>query len=355
MEEKVLLCIDENKKISNSIQRKIGIEILRFILCFRIVLLHYYSSDNRFINKLRKNFFQVPCFFFISFYFLYPIVIYKRNILKMRMRLERLLIPFIIYPFFFWSINNLLFLLFKINRFGRYLTIRELKTQLIVGRGIPNLSILWFQFNLIISTLFFFISSFLLKRYFLIFFQFIGSISYIFQYSGINSDFFNQYMVGTFPIIMPVGNLIEILPIAATAFSLSSINKRKNISCINLRYLFFTVFFFILISHYNIFTNIRGYSSPGFKPLVNSLLLFITFYRIPFETINHKILKIINLIIKYTPGIYCLHRLVMHYISLKFRKKGTFIGCIIVYIISYFLSYIGSLIFSKTKLKYLFN
>ena len=92
-------------------KRLIGIEILRTFLCFRIVLLHYYSSNNNFINKLRKkNLFQVPCFFFISFYFFYPIISTK-NILKMIMRLERLFIPYYIYSCkFIYS-----FILMKLN------------------------------------------------------------------------------------------------------------------------------------------------------------------------------------------------------------------------------------------------
>jgi peptidoglycan/LPS O-acetylase OafA/YrhL len=81
----------EKKEKNNASKRIIGIEILRMYLCFRIVLLHYYSSKNKFINKIRRNHFQVPCFFFISFYFLYP-TISTKNISKMKLRLERLLI-----------------------------------------------------------------------------------------------------------------------------------------------------------------------------------------------------------------------------------------------------------------------
>ena len=78
----------------NKVKKNQGIEILRLFLCFRIVLLHCYTSNNRFINKLRGNFFQVPCFFFMSFYFLYS-TIDKKDISKMKSRLERLFIPYI--------------------------------------------------------------------------------------------------------------------------------------------------------------------------------------------------------------------------------------------------------------------
>ena len=56
--------IDINDKNNKNIQRNLGIEILRFFLCFRVVLLHYYSSNNEYILSLKKNRFQVACFFF---------------------------------------------------------------------------------------------------------------------------------------------------------------------------------------------------------------------------------------------------------------------------------------------------
>ena len=178
------ICLNKNMKV-NKVQRNQGLEILRMFLCFRIVLLHCYSSNNRFINKLRGNFFQVPCFFFMSFYFLYP-TITKKDIIKMKSRLERLFIPYIIYPIIVWVFNNMMFLLFKFNRFNRLLTLNELKIHIIIGRGISGISVLWFLFNLQILTILFFILSFLLKYYFLLIFQIIALFCYLIQYIGIH-------------------------------------------------------------------------------------------------------------------------------------------------------------------------
>ena len=98
---------------------------------------------------LIRNRTQVSCFFFISFYFLYPIVS-TRNTYKMKLRLERLFIPFIVYPILVWIINNLMFFIIKFNRFSRFLTINELILNLLVGKGIFGIGVLWFQFNLIL-------------------------------------------------------------------------------------------------------------------------------------------------------------------------------------------------------------
>ena len=283
-------------------KRNIGIEILRMFLCFRIIILHYYSSDNRFILKLKWNRFQVPCFFFISFYFLYPII-FTRNIRKFKLRLERLLI-------------------------------------------------LWFHFNLIFFTLLFFIFSFLLKDQFLIFFQTIALISYIIQYSKINYLFFKKY---TENIWMSIGNLSETIPVAVIAFSLANIEFCSYLTNHSKKYFFFSIFSFYLISIFPIFSRIDGFSSPGIKQTIVSILLFNTFYLIPLEMLNTTLLTFIRLLTKYTQGIYCLHFLFQYYMKIKFDKEGSFIGCIILYIVSYFVSFLGFKLFGNTKLRFLFS
>ena len=145
----------------------------------------------------------------------------QRNFQKLKSRLERLLIPYIIYPLFVWSINNLMFLITKYNRFNRLLTLNELKLNLIVGKGIFGIGVLWFHFNLLILTIPFFISSIFLGIYFLILFQIIGFINLIIQYSEINYKYFIQYNIN---ISMPLGNLAETFTMAIFAFSLSEIN-----------------------------------------------------------------------------------------------------------------------------------
>ena len=253
-------------------QRNLGIEILRMFLCFRIVLLHYYSSNNQFILKIKSNTYQVSTFFFISFYFFYPII-YKRNVGKFILRLERLLVPYALHPIINWNINNIMFLIFKFNRYKRILTLKDLKKQIIVGRGIFGVAVLWFHFNLILFTIFYFICSYLFKDYFLLFFQIISTICYLIQYSEINYYFFIKY---TEIIYMSIGNLIETLPISIGAFSLVSINIYQIILKNRTKWLFFSFIFLYLISYYNIFSRIKGFSSCGFK------YIFISFFSFTF-------------------------------------------------------------------------
>lgn len=342
---------ENDDRKSKTVQRNIGIETLRMFLCFRIVLLHYYSSNNVYILKMKENRFQVACFFFISFYFLYPTVS-QRNIHKFSIRLERLLIPYLIYPIINWIINNVMFLIFKFNRYNRLLTINDLKKQIIIGRGIYGISALWFHFNLIILTISFFICFSLIKKQNLLFFQIAAIISYNIQYSEINFRFFKQY---TENIWMSVGNLIETLPIAIFSFSLASIKFHEILLNNRKKCFFFSFVFLNFLSKYRVFANLRGFSSTGIKQIFISLFLFSFFFQIPFEILNLKILLFIKQITKYTQGIYCLHFIFQYYMRLKIEKNGSFLGCISLYIISYLVSYVGYNIFSKSKLRLLFN
>ena len=342
---------NEINKISSIKKRNLGIELLRMFLCFRIVLLHYYSSNNPYILKLKRNRFQVPCFFFISFYFLFPIFS-ERKYQKLKLRLERLLIPYIIHPILNWIINNIMFLVIKFNRYNRFLTLRDIKTQIMVGRGIYGVGVLWFHFNLLILTVFYFITSNFFKDYFLLIFQISALFSYAYQYSEINLRFFLMYSEN---ISLTIGNLLETFPISIFAFSIAYIKIYRIMLKNRGKWILFSISFLYLVRNYNIFQKIRGFSSPGVEKNFVSFFLFATFSLMPLEILNSKILLLIMQITNYTQGIYCLHFLLQYYLKLKFDKKGTLIGCIFLYIFSYFISFIGFKICYKTKLKFLFS
>ena len=86
------------------------------------------KTDNNIILNFKRKMFHVPSFFFISFYFIFPII-RRKNTNKMILRLERLLIPYLFWPLITYAINNLLFLYFKRSRFNRLLSLYELFEQ----------------------------------------------------------------------------------------------------------------------------------------------------------------------------------------------------------------------------------
>jgi fucose 4-O-acetylase-like acetyltransferase len=95
----------KNYKYSrNNYKSNLGIEILRMILCFWVITFHFAGNSNKVKYKILQTFYHVPTFMLISFYFSYKAFI-SNDIIKYKMRLERLLIPYIIWPIIFLSIS----------------------------------------------------------------------------------------------------------------------------------------------------------------------------------------------------------------------------------------------------------
>ena len=200
-----------------------------------------------------------------------------------------------------------------------------MKLNLIVGKGITGVEVLWFHFNLIILSILFFIFSFLVENFFLSFFQIIASISLIIQYSEMHYKLLNEFRI---IIAMPIGNLVETLTLAIFSFSISHINYFKLISKSKKKFILFCCFFLYIIFYYNVFSPLHGYSSSGIKQNIVAFFLFNIFFLLNFESINLKVLVVIEQTTKYTQGIYCLHFLIQYYVKLIFDKKGSFFGCI---------------------------
>ena len=227
----------ENEK-SKIKERNIGLEILRVLLCFWVLLFHFlHKSNNKILNTLLIKKFHVPCFFFISFFYFFPIVADK-NIYKMKLRLERLFIPFILWPSFIWSFNNIIYLTFNKNRIGRLLSIEELTLQILTGRKF--MIQLWFLFHLLFLSIIFFILSYLYHVLFFLSINLIATLFYVFQYFRYNY-FYNNYKDC---IAHSLGHFISSFPIAVTAFNLYKI---KFIRYLEIKKNIFSIIIFLIL------------------------------------------------------------------------------------------------------------
>lgn len=118
---------------------------------------------------------------------------------------------------------------------------------------------------------------------------------------------------------------------------------------------FFPLFY--LINNYKMLFRIYKNCQIFIIDLV-STGLFINFSILPFDKIkNNKIILFIKQITSYTGGIYYLHPEIYNIFEkyiIEFKNK-TFKGCIINYLICYFVCFFGTKIFKKSKFKFLFN
>ena len=332
-----------NKKII------LGIELLRFICCFWVVILHCSKIKKAHKNYLNKGF-HVPIFTVISFYFYYP-NIEKRIITKIKTRFERLLYPYICWAFFRFILNKLLVIVTSNGYFEYNLTLKELFIQLIIGAKFH--AIFWFLFNLIFISLILTIISFLFKSKTILILQLIAIFCFYIHFYKINLYLFNNFRRG---VQITIGAIVEILPLSILGCYLSSI---KLLSITNKLVFSNQLILFLLIVfifRFNIFWYYAGFMYPNiFQNILSSIIIVSEFSSINLDRYI-KVQKIIKYITKYTGGIYYIHSLFFSYLKkyFVFFSEASYNSSFAIYIISYFTCFIGSLIFKNLKLKYLF-
>ena len=290
--------------------RNLGIEILRVLLCLWVLLFHYLDKNriNYFLFYITKTkFSHVPCFSFLSFYFSSNIF-FNVDIIRIRNRLERLLIPYIGWPLIIFIIKN-------IYEHKYIITLYDLKIQLIFGRQfiVP----LWYLFSMILLTIIFYMLKKILHKYFLFTILLLSILSYMAQYFD-KYKFFDGYRENIKKSIL---DTISIFPLSVLGIIVASSNFIKFLQRYRFTSLFFSYIFIFFIFKCNIFVDIYGYN--GIVHIFTSLLFFIAFYFLPLENINLCLQKVIKQITSYTNGIYCLHTRIMFYFIFKFQLKGS--------------------------------
>ena len=205
-------------------------------------------------------------------------------------------------------------------------------------------------------TILFLIVIFLFKNNPLLIFHILTLIVYILQYSGFNFFIFKTYL--QFHAKLSFGRFVEVFPNAVTGFTFASLIMIEKLKKNRMKAIIFNASILIFVSNFNIFQNLKTYKYGGIRLNIAASCIFIIFSLLPIEKIRNKI--IINSIKKatsYTGGIYYMHYLIGS--SPIFKKilrpmEGTIISCILIYLISYFISHIGLKICGKSKFKYMF-
>lgn len=337
------------------VEKKIitSLAFLKIYLSFLVVISHSYTPNDSIkeiiILKIIYNMVHVPTFYIISFYFGYNLF-KSKNIKRIKKRFQRLLIAYIFWPIIIWSLNNLLsFSIIKIN----IIPFEKLILQLLTGHCF--MAVLWFQYNLIFITLLIVIIHLLFKDnliyYILVNLKIFG---FFLQYSNYNFILFRSY---EYERKYTFGRLFEIIPYCIIGYILASLKLAHILS--KYRIISINIFVSILLFNlkYKIFFEIEGFGYQGSKLFISSISLFLIFSLIPNEKIGNKyIIKIIRFISIYTPGVYFIHLTVIYYSNIfSLFNNRSLTDSIIIYIISFFISFFGKLIFRKTILINLFQ
>ena len=323
------LCQFDKKNINNKNTKKnyYGLSILKFLLAFDVINCHCFkrkSTSNKFIlYLLNSNKLHVPSFIIMSFYFTHNSLI-SLDLNKIYRRLERLFIPYLGWPIILFILSNF------INIFCKkipLISFKNLYYQIVLGNA-PNIPLhFWFLFDMIVTTNFFIFIIISMKNHYIFIFLMFMIFSYYLQYSNINLIFFNSNRQPS------LGKENEFIPFAVTGF----------------------IFIYKIIQYYEIFANIKGVQYSGLKLNACSICIIIMFSLYSLE-LNNNYLKVLKALTNFTGGIYYIHRIVQRYFRyiLYEIKNGTFFGIILIYLFSYIICFLGTLIFGKTKAKYLF-
>lgn len=327
----------------------LGVQILRMIYAYLIVVLHFGHNTGQLYNFCWKYIdFYVTSFFLISFYFSFK-VFSSRYIAKVKERFIRLLFPYIFWPLF-------IFIKRKYRAYKRGMSCqhsyKDLYYQFLVGNPIHGL--MWYLFDLIFLSLFFAVIAFLFKDYHLYFLYFLFFLILIYNYTHFHDRFMQQFpryhIQHSFEIIH------EALTFSITGYILGSLNLLRKLTRKKIAFIIFAPIFYVVRYHQEVFDYF-----PGFNVLFNDIFIsciFIFFGTIPFKHYTPKIIfRWINILTRHTGGIYYIHTQTYEYLTEYFGSvaKKDLKATIVIYATSYAVCEIGSQIFKKYRLKYIFN
>ena len=237
------------------------------ILCFWVIAFHFGGKKNIQKYKILRTFFHVPTFMIISFYYSYKLFI-PNNILKIKQRLERLFIPFIIIPFIKFGI----ILLRENSRINKKELFSNLILQYITGYKI--IIALWFLHFLFIFTILFEIIFLLFPNKYLFVLQILAIISYWFQYSEINYKIFYKCK----PHLRSVSQWADMIPIAVTGLTIGYIKLLDSLKIYRIKAIASCIVILCFIYKYNIFGEIKGFTYSGIKQNIACNMPFHFFF-----------------------------------------------------------------------------
>lgn len=327
----------------------IGLQILRMIMSFLILLRHCFNinltKNKIIITMFLGTGFYIASFYLISYFFSYKTIRFK-NINRIKLRIERLLVPYIIWP-------TLIFLLYNIGYIcginTNYRKIKTLFIQYITGKRIYG--VFWFQCNLILSFILFSIISLSIKGDYVFTVQLFGILGNFYYTLHYNYKLFHSYIIEVSSLFQDFGKVLFFSSIGITLASLVDINNLKKK---RRKAMLFSLFSIYLVKDF-IFLKIKFYYLRCIINGIGATSLFIFFSMIP-NSNNKKITSIISTITNYTGGVYYLHHILWKVLKIKIEifKNRTLVSCFLNYIICYFICFVGEKTFRKSNLKYLF-
>ena len=308
-------------------------------MCFEVILCHYWNYDGSY-NVISKLLYilcpcAVPVFMFMSFFLAHRFYS-TLNIKSGKKRFLRLLIPYV-----FWALAYFLTLdvIIEFIRYGQTGSFTDLLWQLTTGHSNQLNPPMWYlTITLWITLLFCVIHSKLCSKENNILCALLV-MALIVEYSGINVSLFSDLR---FELKYPLGRFSEMIPYAVLGYIFSKYNIFNCWQSVRHRIIFIAFMLTIsILCRY--LDNVSGYGYAGVRYIVIAIFLFAFFNWLPLQNVSEKIKAYINILSRYTLGIYCMHILIGKFVEKAFIYVGfsarTLLMCVCLYVLCYIIAF----------------
>ena len=346
-----------NRHLIKKSKYNVGIGFLRVVSSLMVVMIHCFNikttSNTKIIFFYINKLYSVPIFIFLSFYFManFLININKSKLIK---KLERLIIPYIIWPVVILALNKYLNLQNKLNLPHSF---EDLKIQILYGWH--YLFPLWYIYVLILYILLFIIIILVFNNHYLFILNILTIFSYIIQYSRLIPLKFKNKLAYPVVIRIPQHFQFAVLGFMFSSFKVMSYLEKHRFKTISS-----SLLLLYLIFKYNLFSIERAHEYSDLRYFFGTPPIFFIFTLFPFDyIIENKILfQAAKEATYYTMGVYTIHVNIYNYILnnvINYRfisiKNRNFLGCLTIYFFCYLISFLLNQILKKSKLKNLYS
>lgn len=319
--------------------------LLKVVMSFEVVLCHYWvCGEMKNVPYAQWPFaamrsVAVPAFMIMSFFFTRQ-VFEENSEAQNRKRLVRLVTPYWIWAIIYFGVYSFIY---EITKIENVLTIKDLLWQLSLGSSPKLNTVLWYQADLIVLTLAYMIMHKVVpQKKILPFIGVIGILAIFLQYSGVNYLLFKD---ARYEIRYTFGRLIEMIPFTTMGYILADkrciswLKKYKWSVAASCGVLFVA---FVVYSVFGYTPDGFGYNGIGL--LVSGSSIVIITIALPLENCGRRTKKIIDLLAKYSMGIYCLHFGVGFWLTKLYVKWelqiNSFSECVVIWTICYMVCYL---------------
>lgn len=335
-----------------------GIAFAKAFLSFSVVCCHYWHSDNPdyyLVSAMyRIRAVAVPIFMIMSF-FLAEKMFVDTKVHKMKERVWRLLFPYITWAVLYYLGYRVIDALLKFAGFSQGLGIEytyiDLLWQIVFGSDRYLCPQLWYLFDLIVLTVVFGVIFLLCNKYSWHIIIVLGIVALGIQYFGINYRLFGGY---EYELRYSLGRIAEVFPLACIGLLLAHSKVLERIKKEQIWVTLICIVTMLIIAYGGLFTSPeKGFGYGGTYIIAYSTIAFILFYVVPFDKMWISIRKIVRFLSKYSFGVFCIHFGVGYCWNKVFCvyfewEQNTFWGCIGIYMICIFVSWI----ISRVPMKY---